>query len=177
METLGLDARALGGAKIAAIGEKTALALKKRGLRADLVPGVYTAEGLVDAFRREGSVKGKKILLARAKKAREVLPMELKKMGADVEVIPVYETVPAPPPEEGVPWERVDAVAFTSSSTVTHLLAAYKDAPPWPRGVLAACIGPVTAETARGHFKNILSAPVHTVPGLVRAMAEHFKDA
>jgi uroporphyrinogen III methyltransferase/synthase len=177
MEALGLDARALGGAKIAAIGEKTALALKKRGFLPDLVPDTYTAEGLIDAFRREGSVKGKKVLLARAKKAREVLPQELRKMGADVEVVPVYETVPAPPPEAGVPWERVDAIAFTSSSTVTHLLAVYKDAPPWPREVLAACIGPVTAETARGHFKNILSAPVHTVPGLVRAMAEHFKGA
>ncbi|MGD9031661.1 MAG: uroporphyrinogen-III C-methyltransferase, partial [Desulfobacteraceae bacterium] len=92
LEDLGLDMRELRDMKVGAIGPKTAEAVYKKGIRPDLVPEEYRAEAVVEAFKK-WDVKGVKILLPRAAKAREVLPVELVKLGANVDEIPAYETV------------------------------------------------------------------------------------
>jgi uroporphyrinogen III methyltransferase/synthase len=163
------DDRALGGAKIAAIGEATAAALAVHGVVADLVPERFVAESLVEAFpgppRREASV-----LLPCAAEARDVLAKGLSEKGWRVEVVEAYRTTrPSLEDLDLKSVEDADAVTFTSPSTVTgylELVGAGRVPP------LVACIGPVTASAAMkaGLCVDIV-APVHTVDGLVSALA------
>lgn len=164
----GRDARAFGRSRLAAIGPGTADALAAGNLAADLVPERFVAESLLDALPPppEG---GGRILLARAAVARDVLPAGLSVRGWDVDVVQAYRTLLAPLDDE-----RADAVAgadivtFTSSSTVTGLLAAMGERrlPP-----VVAAIGPVTAATAREHGLRVeIEAAEHTIDGLVDAL-------
>jgi uroporphyrinogen III methyltransferase/synthase len=177
----GKDARALGHARTAAIGPATAAKLRSFGLSSDLIPADFRAEAVVEAFRRE-PVAGRQILLPRAQEARPVLPQELAAMGAVVREVPAYKTVPAGPDGSALlEWlERrpVDVVTFTSSSTAKN----FKSLLPAERfeslaaGLPAACIGPVTAGTARDlGFDVRLVADEYTIPGLCRALCEYFK--
>lgn len=107
----GRDSRAIGQCKVAAIGPATADALRERGIEPDFIPARYVAEGVVEGLLAQGPVAGVKMLLPRAAKAREVLPDELRKAGAQVDVIAAYETVPAAaartkcwPPCRTAPW-------------------------------------------------------------------------
>jgi uroporphyrinogen III methyltransferase / synthase len=167
----GLDARALGGTKVAAIGPGTAAALERRGIRADLVPERFIAESLLDAFP-DPAEAGARVLVARAEQARDVLPEGLVAKGYDVEVLPVYRTVravPAPEQLELVRAGKVDAVTFTSSSTVTgfsELVGPIADPHP-----LVVSIGPITSQTAteRGITVDVEADP-HSVDGLVDAL-------
>src|SRR5207249_3464323 len=139
------DARRFGGARVAAIGPGTAAALADRFVRADLVPDVYVAEGLAAAFP-EGPGR---VLILRAEEAREVLPAMLTAKGWDVDVVPVYRTVLGvgePGARGAFEAGQVDAVTFTSSSTVRNFVALVGDV---PRPGVVACIGPITAQTAR----------------------------
>lgn len=162
----GGDARSLARARLGCIGPSTARALLERGLRADLVPPEFVAESFLEALS-EQALEGSRILIPRALEAREVLPEGLRQRGALVEVLPVYRTV-RPSAELELP-EDLDAVLLTSSSTVRHFLESSG------RKVPAACIGPVTAATARElGFPILCVAREHTVDGLLEALQQHF---
>jgi len=175
----GRDARALSGLNVAAIGPGTATALAERGIRADLVPPRFVAESLVDAFPPAGPPAGERVLVARAAVARDVLPEGLTAKGYDVEVLTVYETVAAevdPAMIEAVRAGEVDAVTFTSSSTVTNFLEALGTLP--DPSVRIVAIGPVTAETARAHGLTVTAvAEEHTIAGLVATLIAALKPA
>ena len=122
MASAGLDARALAGATVAAIGPGTARALAERGIAADVVPERFVAEALVEALS-DVEVKGQRILVARAAEARDVLPEALSERGAEVDVVALYETVRETPGSESIEAaQAADYVTFTSSSTVRNLI-------------------------------------------------------
>lgn len=161
------------GPRLCAIGPATAEALRARGLEPDVVPGEFIAESVVAALSA-GPLAGRRILLPRAAEARDVIPAELGRLGAQVDVLPVYRTV-RPEGLEQTARElfsslRPQWVTLTSSSTVRHLVAAV------PRELLAgvrlASIGPVTTRTAReAGLEVAVEARTFTVDGLVEALA------
>ncbi len=171
----GLDARALAGVRVAVIGPGTARELATRGVRPDLVPERFVAESLLDAFPSPSGA-GARVLLARADAARDVLPEGLGARGYDVDVLPVYRTVRAAPDPETlarVTAGRVDAVTFTSSSTVDNFCAAV-GAFPDPRPLVVS-IGPVTSATAVTHGLRVdAEADDHTIDGLVAILLHAF---
>jgi uroporphyrinogen III methyltransferase/synthase len=164
------DARALGAARVAAIGPGTADALRDGNIEADLVPERFVAEGLLEVFPGPPPAGGR-ILIARAAEARDVLPEGLRARGWDVDVVEAYRTVQGtPPPDDLAAAARADVVTFTSSSTVRNFLAVCDTVPP-----VVACIGPVTADTAREHGLTVhVEADVHTIDGLLAALTQHF---
>jgi len=180
------DARAFGGVKIAAIGPATAAALEEHGLRADVVAREFVGEGLAKAMlaKMKAKIKGAargRVLLARAAKARDVLPEALRKAGWQIDVVAAYES--HPPKKSSVTRltrdlaaGRIDAVTFTSSSTVDNLCTVLGRGAP---GLLArtrvASIGPVTTQTARKRGLRVdVIASEYTVPGLIRALAASY---
>jgi uroporphyrinogen III methyltransferase/synthase len=188
----GGDARRLGGVRVAAIGPGTATALREKGIVADLVPETFVAESLLEAFpeptdpappsgpgwsQSRFSVSSgerqwsRRVLIARAAVARDVLPEGLAAKGYQVEVVPAYSTVrPQVDPATAELAKRSQAVAFTSSSTVEGFVELLgRDAVP----PVVACIGPVTAATARSlGIEPAVVASEHSVPGLVDALVE-----
>lgn len=170
---------ALKSALIAAIGPATARALRARGLRASVVPEEYRAEGLLKALGRK-SWRGKRVLLARAAKARDVLPRMLARGGARVDVVSVYRTVVPRASRARIAkvfGRQPDAITFTSSSTVRNFFALLgrKRARQALRGVAVATIGPVTSRTARALGQKVaVEAKEYTVAGLVRALEDYF---
>jgi uroporphyrinogen III methyltransferase/synthase len=169
----GLDARALAGLRVAAIGPGTADALARRGVRADLVPERFVAESLLEAFP-DPERPGTRVLLARAETARDVLPEGLAARGYEVEVLPVYRTVPVAPDAADIARVRagdVDAITFTSSSTVQNFCdATGAIADPQPAVI---SIGPVTSGTARELGLRVdAEADPHTIDGLVAAVLD-----
>ena len=167
----GLDARALAGVRVAAIGPGTAAALRDWGIRADVVPERSIAESLAAELVAQG-VDGRRVVLARAAGARDVLPQQLTDAGADVRVVPVYETVREQLDESQL--ERLataDYVTFTSSSTVRFLIEAIDGADRFPAGARVVSIGPVTSQTARDLGIEVhVEAGRHDVEGLVEAL-------
>ena len=161
------DARAFGTARVAAIGPGTADALAVGNVVADLVPERFVAEGLLEVFP-DGPGR---VLLARAAEARDVLPDGLRAKGWEVEVVEAYRTVLGEPTaDERAAVAAADAVTFTSSSTVRNFLAVCDVVPP-----VVACIGPITAATARELGLTVdVEADVHTVDGLLTALTTHF---
>jgi uroporphyrinogen III methyltransferase / synthase len=169
----GLDARALAGATIAAIGPGTARALARNGVRADVVPERFLAEALVEALAGI-EVEGRRVLIARAAQAREVLPEALRERGAAVDVLALYETVrEEPDPEAIAAAQSADYVTFTSSSTVENLTATLGER--FPSAARVVSIGPVTSAAARAAGLRVdVEAERHDVEGLVEAL---LKDA
>jgi uroporphyrinogen III methyltransferase / synthase len=167
-EALGSDARALAGVTVAAIGPGTAAELERHGIRADVVPERFVAEGLLEALP---DVDGKSVLVARAAEARDALPDGLRKRGASVHVAPLYDTVAEPVSDvERRALEGVTYVTFTSSSTVRYFLDGWGAL---PDGARAASIGPVTSETLREHgIEPHVEATQHDIDGLVSAILE-----
>jgi uroporphyrinogen III methyltransferase/synthase len=166
------DGRDLAGVRLAAIGPGTAEELARHHLVADLVPERFVAESLLDAFPSPAPGERSRVLLARAAVARDVLPEGLAAMGWDVDVVPAYRTLGlVPTAVERGEVEGCDAVTFTSSSTVERWVEAF-GTEHTPRTV--ACIGPVTAATARRLGLRVdVEADVHTIDGLVAALVEH----
>ena len=170
----GLDARAFGRARIAAIGTGTADALAARGLRPDVVPERFVAEGLLEAMSAR-VLRGVRVLLPRAEGARETLVEGLAEMGARVEELTLYRaSVPDRPDAEGLRRLRdgeIDIVTFASSSAVRNLVTMLGgDVSPLRRTLIAA-IGPVTAATVReAGLEPAVVAEEHTIEGLVRAI-------
>jgi len=167
--------------KVAAIGPATAESLKRRGLRAAYTPKEFVAEGILRGFEEMG-IEGKRILLARARKARDVLPEGLRRKGALVDVVETYRTVK---PKGGSRRLRqllekggLDVITFTSSSTVSHFVELLKGTD--LKGLLGkitiACIGPITAKTASDFGMSVRIQPEeYTIPALAEAIAIHFE--
>jgi uroporphyrinogen III methyltransferase/synthase len=178
----GKDGRDLAGLTICAIGPATAAALAAQGIRADLVPKEFKAEGLVEALR-DRPIGGARVLVARAAEAREVLPEELRRLGASVDVVPVYRTLKNTENAEELRAllreRQIHVVTFTSSSTVTHLLGLVGvEAAELLTGVVVASIGPITTETATRHGIVSHVVPEHyTIPALVEAIVRHFTES
>jgi uroporphyrinogen III methyltransferase/synthase len=168
---------------MAAIGPATAARLKSFGLSSDLVPESFRAEGIIDAFRRE-ALRGRAILLPRAQEARQILPEELAAMGATVQEVAAYKTRQATGEAqalvERLEQRSIDLITFTSSSTVKNfkaLLPAGRFAD-LAAAVPAACIGPVTAATARQlGFDVRIEAQTYTIPGLVASILAYYAKA
>lgn len=170
------DARELGAARIAAIGPATAAKVAEYRFTVDLQPKEYVAEAVVEAFKEQGSIENQTILLARAEQARDVLPDELTKLGAIVDVAAVYRTVPETDDVTGgiarFTSEGADLITFTSSSTAENFMALKL---PLPEGTQTASIGPITSETMRKLGLRVdVEAAKYDIPGLVEAISDHF---
>jgi uroporphyrinogen III methyltransferase / synthase len=170
------DVREIGGVKIAAIGPATAQRVRDFHLHIDLQPEDFVAEAVAREFAKQG-VENLRILLARAEKARDVLPKELSRLGAIVDEAFAYRTVPETRDVTGARRrfleEGADLITFTSSSTVENFLAL---ALPWPHGMQVASIGPITSKTARDHGLKIdIEARRHDIEGLVDAIRSFFE--
>ena len=172
---LGARPSRFSGIKLIAVGPATATALREAGFRVDLVPSKYVAESLVDLLRYQ--ISGTRVLLARAAVARDVIPDELRRLGAVVDVVDAYRTIV---PEGSTELVREifggavlpDAVTFTSSSTATNLFHLLRGAgvSSVPSGVRALSIGPVTSATLRElGWEPAVEADPHDVDGLIEA--------
>jgi uroporphyrinogen III methyltransferase / synthase len=163
-EALGSDARALGGITVAAIGPGTAAELERHGVRADVVPERFVAEGLLEALP---DVRGKSVLVARAAEARDVLPDGLRERGASVHVIPLYDTVAEP--VDGGALSAATHITFTSSSTVRFFVEGGGQV----GEARVVSIGPVTSDTLREHgIGPHVEAQRHDIDGLIAAIVE-----
>jgi uroporphyrinogen III methyltransferase/synthase len=170
------DAREIGGAKIAAIGPATARRVKDFHLHVDLQPVEFVAEAVVREFQKQGGVENLRILLARAEKARDLLPKHLSSMGAIVDEGFAYRTVAETRDDTGARRrlleEGADLITFTSSSTVENFLALGL---PWPKRMKVASIGPVTSKTARDHGMKVdVESRRHDIEGLTEAIRSFY---
>jgi uroporphyrinogen-III synthase/uroporphyrinogen III methyltransferase/synthase len=164
----------ISGLKVAAVGEATAAAARQGGLPVAVVPQTYVAEALIDCLADQ--VAGKRILLARAEIARDVIPDALRAAGATVDVVDAYRNgLPSAAPEllRAALEKGIDAATFTSSSSVTHLADAARAAGiAFPfAGVRAVSIGPITSQTLRElGWEPAAEATVSDIPGLIDAV-------
>ncbi len=165
------DASARTGVTIAAIGPGTARALVEHGIVADIVPERFVAEALVEALEAV-EIEGRRVLVARAAEARDVLPDALREGGAEVDVVALYETVrEAPEPEAVEAAQSADYVTFTSSSTVRNLTEALGDR--FPKEARVVSIGPITSEAARAAGLEVaIEGDRYDVEGLVAALLD-----
>ena len=179
----GGDVRSLGTARLCAIGPATAGALRAMGLKVDVVPETYVAEEVASALKVSDDLRGRKILLPRAEIARKVLPESLRAEGAEVDDVPVYSTVAESPENldevrSMLEAGQVDAVTFTSSSTVENFVdmageSVVKAAA--EAGTVIASIGPITADKASSFgFETNVMPQEYTIAGLGRALADYF---
>jgi uroporphyrinogen III methyltransferase/synthase len=176
----GRDVRSLGQVRTATIGPATAKRLRKYGFQSDIIPETYRAESIIEAFENE-PMTGKRVLLPRAKEARPILPIEVRKMGAHVDEVPSYQTEQVTDSVDELVHHletgSVDMVTFTSSSTVKNFKAVL---PPerfenLMEGVKVACIGPITADTARELGLPVdVEAQEFTIPGLCDAILNYY---
>ena len=171
--------------KVAAIGPATKKAIEKRGIEVNVVPEEYVAESVVESLRNQ--IAGKRVLLARAKVARDVIPRELRKLGAKIDVVEAYETVIPQSSRTRLRAILKDAkrrphvITFTSSSTVRNFVTllgtnVWRGRPP-PRktssidGIRLASIGPITSSTLREQGLPVdVEATEYTIPGLIKAL-------
>jgi uroporphyrinogen-III synthase len=179
MKRCGLTRKNLRHVRVAAIGPATQQAIERLGIQVHLVPEQYVAESVVESLRQQ--VEGKRVLLARAKVARDVIPRELRRLGARVEVVEAYQT--------GIPLASrarlravledskrcPDLITFTSSSTVKNFLALLgrlaRRHPSPLAGIRLASIGPVTSNTLREAGLPVdIEASEYTIPGLIAAI-------
>lgn len=171
-----------GRVRVAAIGPATKKAIEQRGISVDVVPKEYVAESVVRSLKKK--VRGKRVLLVRAKVARDVIPLELHKAGAHVEVVEAYETVVPQSSRRRLQAalkntkRRPHVVTFTSSSTVKNFVELLGLKSTIKRrkataGIQMASIGPVTSATLRELGLNVdIAAKEFTIPGLVEAIAK-----
>ena len=179
-----LDTRALAHLTICCIGPRTAQELAPYGLRADVIPKQFQAEGLIEALAGR-NLHGTRVLIPRALVARELLPEQLRGQGAEVDVVPVYRTIkPAVATDlliERLQQRSIDAVTFTSSSTVQNFVALFASPSEARRllgDVVVACIGPITASNAREAGLPVhVTAAENTVPALADALVTYYQAA
>ena len=179
-----MDVRSLGGPKIAVVGRATAGKLRDYGLKADLLPEKFTGEGLAAALIATG-MEGKKVLLPRAEKAREILPEMLAEAGAEVRVAPVYRNVPPQGRKDELRQrleeQSIDLVTFTSSSTVDNFLTmvdadSAEELHRLMDPVKIAVIGPITAETVAKHGLRVDIQPSeYTIADMVNAIVTYYR--
>jgi uroporphyrinogen III methyltransferase/synthase len=166
--------------KMVAIGPKTAAAIEQFHLRVDIIPKKFQAESVVEALEKDG-ITGKRFLLPRAEKARDVLPKEITKRGGHINVVTVYRTSKGKGDVQAVKElfrkRLIHYITFTSSSTVKNFveLLAEKDISKMIKGAVVASIGPITADTAASlGIKTDILPENYTIPGLVKAISEYF---
>jgi len=173
---LSLDARSFSSTKVAAVGAATAAALEQHGIVPDFVPSRYLTSEVAAGLGGQG-ISGVRVLLPRTDLVGEDLAGALKTHGAQVDQVVAYRTVQA----AELPFEvldalltgRMDVITFASSSTVTNLMSLLKGDTNLLTGGAIACIGPVTARTAREAGLSVdIEAQEHTIPGLVAAIVE-----
>jgi uroporphyrinogen-III synthase/uroporphyrinogen III methyltransferase/synthase len=175
---LGLDLGKSSAIEVAAVGRATAAEATEAGLAVTVVPEVYIAESLVSTLRTQ--VCGKRVLLARASSARDVIPNALREWGATVDVVDAYQNaLPEYAPDllRKALTQPIDAATFTSSSSATHLAqAASRAGISWPfDNVPAVSIGPVTSQTLRElGWPPAAEASPHDIPGLIAAVVSVF---
>jgi uroporphyrinogen III methyltransferase/synthase len=181
LRTLNKDLRILKGVNICTVGPKTSESLESYGLRADLVPAEFKAEGVLAALGGV-AVRGLKFLIPRAKVAREIIPDKLRELGARVDVVTAYENRKPSSDVNRVrkllDERKISAITFTSSSTVHNFveIIGKKEYKSLLNGVTVACIGPVTAKTAQEYgIKTDIMPKDYTIPALVNEMADFFK--
>ncbi len=179
---LGRDSRALNNARIAVIGKGTAGELCRFGLKPDLTPESFTSEGTVEAFRAiKEDYTSERVLLPSSEIARDYIPRELAKMGAEVITVPVYRNLVPGYSEETIDAafkDEPDLVTFTSSSTVSNLAGILRkhNKDHFLARIKGASIGPVTTKTAKkAGISIVVDAAEHTIPGLVNSILEYFK--
>ncbi len=182
LRSRGMDIRALRGNSICVVGPKTAEALERFSLKADLVPAEFKAEGVLAALGGV-RVKGMRFLIPRAKVARELIPDRLRELGAEVTVATAYENVRPASDVDRVrklfEEKKIAAVTFTSSSTVDNFveMLGQKEYKGLVNGVAVACIGPVTAKTAERYGMRVDVMPKeYTIPAFVDAMVDYFRE-
>jgi len=173
---LGLDARAFASAKLCDVGPATADALLAHGLAVDLIPDRYVAEGVIEKLRKRADVRGARVLFVRAAGARELLTTALREMGASVDEVEIYRTVPdlsgLDALREALDAGAVDVVTFTSASTVRHFVDAL--GAERARTVRGASIGPITSDAAREVGVPVaIEAAESTITSLVQAITTH----
>jgi uroporphyrinogen III methyltransferase / synthase len=183
LHSKGLDARSLKGPEIAVVGKSTADLLLKYGVHADLIPSVFTGEGLAEGLLDQG-VEGRNILIPRALQGREILPETLRGAGAQVTVAPVYQNCPAEGDKEFLRAElakgKIDMITFTSSSTVRNFLAMLDvenqdDLNTLLADVKIAAIGPITAKTVTDSGLRVDVQPEqHTIPAMIEAIVDYY---
>lgn len=166
--------------KFCAIGPATARQLQERGIEVDYTPKEFVAEAILQGFEKM-AIRRKRILLARVKQARDILPKGLRALGAEVDVVEAYRTVR---PRGGarrlkniLENGKVDVITFTSSSTVNHFVELLKkeDLKELLKGMTIACIGPITAQTAENLGMTVHIQPRdYTIPSLAQAISEYF---
>jgi len=181
----GMDARDLKGTDIGVVGKATADVLFKYGVKADLVPGIFTGEGLAETLLDKG-VEGRNILIPRAVKAREILPETLRGAGAHVNVAPVYINVPPQGRKDELRAEfesgKVDMVTFTSSSTVRNFLTmidaeSHEELVELMEDVKITAIGPITAKTVIDSGLSVDVQPdEYTIPGMIEAIVNYYSS-
>jgi uroporphyrinogen-III synthase len=192
LRKLRLTKKQLKRMKVAAIGPATKKAIEKRGIKVNVVPEEYVAESVVQSLRKQ--IAGKRVLLARARVARDVIPRDLRKLGAKVDVVEAYETIIPKPSRSRLravlknSKQCPDVITFTSSSTVRNFVALLGKTGwrgrPRPRkasplkGVRLASIGPITSSTLRElRFPVDIEASEYTIPGLIKAIAASVEPA
>lgn len=175
-----LDSRSLAGIHVAAIGPATSEAIKEKGIQPDFVPEAYISESIAEGLVELG-MKGKRILLPRAREAREILPDTLRKAGAFIDIVPVYETRPVGRFQDTViqylEKGTLDCITFGSSSTVDNFFEQI------PVNIIRkytcpkfATIGPVTSNTLKKYgFEHDIQPTKYTIPDLVNAIADAYK--
>jgi uroporphyrinogen III methyltransferase / synthase len=169
-------ALAPGTVRTCAVGPATAAALEARGLRADVVPGEFVGEAVVEALAAAGELRGKRVLLPRATEARAVLPEGLRARGAEVVEVAAYRTVPDGAGAEGLRARlaagEVDVVTFTAGSTARSFAALLGTD---VGGAKVASIGPVTSAVLRELGLPVdIEAKEYTVPGIVAAIVDYY---
>jgi uroporphyrinogen III methyltransferase/synthase len=177
---VGKNTSALVHLKVGAIGPETAKRLEAAGLRGCLVPQRYQAEGILDAVSPE-EMRDRRVLIPRAAEAREILPETLRRWGAVVDVVVAYRTAVAStdvrPLAALLGQGKVDAITFTSSSTVKNFVRLFdgRDLNEIAGGSAIVCIGPITAATVKELGGRVeITAREFTVSGLVSALVEYF---
>ncbi|MFC2014531.1 uroporphyrinogen-III C-methyltransferase [Chloroflexota bacterium] len=172
------DSRILDGIKLGAIGPATRQALENEGIIPDYVPESYSNEGVIAGLNKQ-NISGQQFLLPRADIADKALTDGLIQLGASVQEVAAYRTVPATESltraKDMLLAGEIDVITFTSSSTISNLISAFAGEPLTLNGAKVACIGPKTAETAvKAGLKIDIMAAEQTIPGLVTAIEEYF---
>ncbi len=181
LKNLKKDSRIFGNKKIITIGEKTAAELKRYGLESDYTPDEYIAEGVIELCKKIG-VKNKKVLIPRAKVAREILPQKLKELGAKVDVVATYETILPKHKKKDIDEiinklkkGEINIVTFTSSSTARNFFELIGKRKTIYTKTRFACIGPITADTVKSFgFKSDIVAEKYTIEGLAQGIIDFY---
>ena len=173
----GRDGRHFSSANVCAIGPATAQRLRAFGIIADLVPEEYVAGSIIDSLSSSGEVSGRRILLPRADIARPDLPTALKKLGATVDEITAYRTVPENAPKDDIidalEQDSIDWITFTSSSTVRNFFDQIDAKLLTGKKLRLASIGPITSATIKENNLTVdTEAEEYTIGGLIETIGK-----